>query len=79
MIPSDAHPGVNITFGDAVGDDHLLIRVGNDQACNLHRISLAQARVLSLDIIKQVNRLERLQRLNSQNPDVAPVQAFSFR
>ncbi len=77
MIELDSN--LKIGIGGPEGDGHLLIMVVNGTACDLHRISLAQARDLSLAIIKQVCRVERLERLNSKPTAVAPVQAFSFR
>ena len=76
MIELDSN--LKISIGGPEGDGHLLIMVVNGTACDLHRISLAQARDLSLALIKQVYRVEMINELDHKRL-AAPVQAFSFQ
>jgi hypothetical protein len=79
MIQMDSNAKIDINIDGQDGDDHVLIMVVNDTVCDLHRMTLGQARALSMAIIKQVYRAERLKQLNSKPTELAPVQAFSFR
>lgn len=72
MTPADFDSKISISHAD--GDDYLVMRVANGPGHDLHRISLAQARALSLDIIKQVYRSEVI---NGRDGKPAPSQASS--
>ncbi len=70
---------ISIHTGSVDGDGYLLMMVENGAACGTHRITLAQARALSLDIIKQVYRAESMHELTATECEIASVRAFSFQ
>ncbi len=70
---------IDISIGGPEGDQHLLIRVAHENGCSLHLVTLAEARAMSLEIVRQVGRAEGRMCLNPRPVELAPIQAFSFR
>jgi hypothetical protein len=58
MTQASSESKCRVSVTHAEGGEHLVMMVATGTACAFHQISLAQARALSLDIIKQVYRAE---------------------
>ncbi len=56
MSHKDTQPNIRVTRADS--DGFLVLSVAGDYRCDHHRISLAQARALSLELIKQTYEAE---------------------
>lgn len=56
MSHKDTQPKIRVTRADS--DGYLVLSVAGDFRCDHHRISLAQARALSLELIKQTYEAE---------------------
>ena len=68
MSPADSSPKISIDITQADNDGQLVMKISAGSKCNFHPISLAQARALSLELIKQVYRAEMKNRLSKAQP-----------
>ncbi len=76
MTKSDPESRVSVDVTHADDDGHLVLMVSSVSANNSHRISLAEARTLSLELVKLAYRAELRSQLNH---DTEPDQAASSR
>jgi hypothetical protein len=75
MTQTESPPKVRIGISNAESDDQLVMMVASGSQCDFHLISLAQARAVSLEIIKNVYQAELRNTLNISQP----ASRFAFR
>lgn len=59
---------VRIGISNAESDNHLVMMIANGSQCDFHQLTLAQARAVSLEIIKNVYQAELRNSMNVSNP-----------
>jgi len=64
MTHTDPASKITIGITNAESDDYLVMMVANGAQCDFHQLSLAQARAVSLEIIKNVYQAEMRNSLN---------------
>jgi hypothetical protein len=75
MIQTTPPAKIRIGIADAESDEHLVMMIANGTQCDFHQLSLAQARAIALELIKNVYQAELRNSLNmSKEPH-----HFSFR
>lgn len=74
MTAAVAKSGVGFRIAPAEGDGHLTLTVHDGPVSHNHQITLAQARALSLELIKHAYRAE-LRNRKSHKPEVAEAAA----
>lgn len=74
MKHPDTPSRIRIDVAQAETDEHLLMMVATGSDCDFHHITLAQARALSLELIKHAYRAELRNSLGKPLPE----QAASF-
>lgn len=74
MSQADSQSKIRISVSQDHCNEYLMLMVGSGSEPDFHQISLAQARALSLELIKQVYRAE----LRSKLSKSVPKQSFSF-
>lgn len=79
MKRAEGEPNVRVGVADADEEGYLVITVSTGSVHDFHRISLAQARALSLEIIKQVNLAESRASPEDKADTAEPGPAFQFR
>jgi hypothetical protein len=68
MTPAHSPSKISIDITQSDSDDHLVMMVSSESKSDSHQISLAHARALSLELIKQVYRAEMRSRLSKAQP-----------
>jgi hypothetical protein len=68
MTPSQSPPAVRIGISNAESDNHLVMMIASDSHCEFHHLTLAQARAVSLEIIKNVYQAEMRKNMNISQP-----------
>jgi hypothetical protein len=63
-IPTSQHAGVRIGVSNAEDDDYLVMMIAHGDQCEFHYLSLAAARSISLELIKNVYKAEMKKNLN---------------
>ena len=64
MIQTSQNNGVRIGISNAEDDGFLVMMVAHGDQCQLHHLSLAAARAISLELIKNVYQSEMKKSLN---------------
>lgn len=62
---TDTDGVVQVGIAQAGNDGHMMIRLLTGSRGEVHQLSLAQARALSLELIRQVHRIETGRRLKN--------------
>jgi len=68
MTPTASPPSVKIGISNAESDNHLVMMIASDSLCEFHHLTLAQARAISLEIIKNVYQAEMRINMNISQP-----------
>ena len=66
MPQADSRAMVRVGVAQSGSDGHMVIRLLTGSDGKAHQLSLAQARALSLELIKQVHQAETNRRLENQ-------------
>jgi|JFJP01.1.fsa_nt_gi hypothetical protein len=75
MRPVAESRPVRIGIANAESGNHLVMMIANGSQCEFHHLTLAQARAVSLDIIKNVYLAEMRNNMNVSQQ----VSRFSFQ
>lgn len=68
-IQTSQYTGVRIGISNAEDDNYLVMMVAHGDQCHFHHLSLAAARAISLELIKNVYKAETKKNLNfSKSP-----------
>jgi hypothetical protein len=63
-IPTSQHAGVRIGISNSEDDNYLVMMVAHGDQCQFHHLSLAAARAISLELIKNVYQAEMKKNLD---------------
>ena len=63
-MPTSQHNGVRVGISNAEDDDYLVMMIAHGDQCEFHYLSLAAARSISLELIKNVYQAEMKKNLN---------------
>ena len=77
MKTLNSHSNIKIGITRADGDRYLVMTLDSESQCDRHQLSLAQARALSLELIRQAYQAELRSRLRKPE-QAAPLQPRQF-
>lgn len=79
MTQADSSTKISIDITQADSDEQLVMMVAIGSKCDVHHISLSQARALSLELIKQAYRAELRSSLSKPKPTQSASYQFRHR
>lgn len=68
MTHTNLEADIKVSIAQADNDEQLKMVVSSASKCDVHKLSLAQARALSLELIKQTYRAELRSHLSAPEP-----------